>query len=107
MRKVREPAKNEFHEQVDETSSQGTQPMATTRYPKRAMDDADQGSAHGPQQQTAIVRTRNGPHHHHRREPATEAAAVPEGVEAKAETSPGGAETSTNGASLAAAYGPV
>ncbi len=107
MRKAREPAKNEFHEQADETSSQGTQPMATTRYPKRAMaDDADQSSAHVPQQ-TAIVRTRSGPHHHHRREPATEAASVQEGAEAKAETSHGAAETATNGAALAAASAPV
>src|SRR6516225_5592876 len=74
MRKAREPAKNEFQEQLEETASQGAQPMATTRYPKRALaDDADQGPAQGPQQ-TAIVRTRSGAHHHHRREPAVEAA---------------------------------
>jgi transcription termination factor Rho len=106
MRKAREPAKNEFHEQVDETSSQGTQPMATTRYPKRALaDDTDQSSAQGPPQ-TAIVRTRSGTHHHHRREPAAEAASAQEGAEVKTQASPGAAETTTNGAVIAAASAP-
>ena len=46
MRKAREPAKNEFHEQLDETTSQRTQAAATTRYPKRALaDDSEQGPA--------------------------------------------------------------
>jgi transcription termination factor Rho len=106
MRKAREPAKNEFHEQVDETSSQGTQPMATTRYPKRALaDDTDQSSAQGAPQ-TAIVRTRSGTHHHHRREPAAEAASAQEGAEVKTQASPDAAETTTNGAAIAAASAP-
>jgi transcription termination factor Rho len=106
MRKAREPAKNEFHEQVDETSSQGTQPMATTRYPKRALaDDTDQSSAQGAPQ-TAIVRTRSGTHHHHRREPAAEAASAQEGAEVKTQANPDAAETTTNGAAIAAASAP-
>ena len=103
MRKAREPAKNEFREQLDETASQETQPMATTRYPKRALaDDTEQGPAQGPQQ-TAIVRTRSGAHHHHRREPAAEPASAQEGAEVKAEASPAAAETATNGAAIGAA----
>ncbi len=73
MRKAREPAKSEFHGQVDETSTQGAQPIAANRYPKRTLaDDPDQPSAQVPQQ-TAVVRSRSGAHHHHRRESATDA----------------------------------
>jgi transcription termination factor Rho len=101
MRKAREPAKNEFQAQVEETSSPETQPMATSRFPKRALaDDADQGSAQGPQQ-TAIVRSRSGPHHHHRRDPAAEAASQQEGPEAKTEARAD--EVVTNGVAPAAA----
>jgi transcription termination factor Rho len=107
MRKAREPAKNEFSEQIEGTPSQETQPMATTRYPKRALaDDADQGSAQGPQP-TAIVRTRSAAHHHPRREPAVEAASAPEGAEVKTEASPGGAETPANGAAPMADSAPM
>ena len=75
--------------------------MATSRYPKRALaDDADQGSAQGPQQ-TAIVRSRSGPHHHHRREPAADAGSAQEGPEVKPET--GADEVVINGVAPAAA----
>src|SRR5713226_4031741 len=100
MRKAREPAKNEFQEQVDEASSQDAQPMAITRDPKRAVgDDAEQGSAQG--QQTALVRTRSGAHHHHRREPAAETVSVQDGAEVKTEDSPGATEIAANGAGSA------
>src|SRR5690348_6075800 len=106
MRKAREPAKNEFQEQGDETSSQGTPPMATTRYPKRALADDTENSVQGPPP-TAIVRTRSGVHHHHRREPAAEAPPTPEAAEVKTEAGPAAAEAVTNGTALAAASGTV
>jgi transcription termination factor Rho len=99
MRKAREPAKQELQDQVDETASQP--PIAISRYPKRALaDDADQGSAQGPQQ-TTIVRSRSGPHHHHRREPAADAPSAQGGPTAKSEA--GAGETVINGAAPAAA----
>ncbi len=107
MRKAREPAKSEFQEQADETSSQGAPPMVTTRYPKRALADEADGSVQSPPH-TAIVRTRSGAHHHrrepdHRREPAAETASAQEVAEVKAEANPAAAETATNGTAVAAA----
>jgi transcription termination factor Rho len=101
MRKAREPAKNEFQDQIDETSSQGNPPMATSRYPKRALaDDANPGLVQGSQQ-TAIVRSRGGPHHHHRRESAAEATSGH--AEAEAKTEAGATEMVTDGATAALA----
>ena len=101
MRKARESAKNEFLQQIDGTPSQETQPMATTRYPKRALaDDREQGSAQSPQA-TAIVRTRSGAHHHPRREPAAEAASAQDVADVKTEASPSSIETATNGGAIA------
>lgn len=96
MRKAREPAKSEFHEQVDESSSQATHPLAPGRYPRRVVgDEGEQGPVQP--QQTATVRTRSGAHHHHRREPVAEASSPQEGSEAKTESGSRGAETATNG----------
>ena len=95
MRKAREPAKNEFQEQGDETSSQGTPSMATTRYPKRALADDTENSVQGPP--AAIVRTRSGVHHHHRREPAAEAPPTPEAAEVKPEANPAATEACQRG----------
>jgi len=106
MRKAREPAKGEFQEQLEETSSEGTHPIVTTRYPKRAIgDDAEQGPPQGSQQ-TTIVRTRSGAHHHHRREPAAEMLSAPEGAEVKPEASFGEAETATNGVAMPEKFAP-
>jgi transcription termination factor Rho len=113
MRKAREPAKNEFQEQVDETSSPGTQTASVTRYPKRALaDDADQVSAQVPQQ-TLTVRTRTGPHHHHqqqhhhRREPSVEAPTAQQGTEVVTEANPDISEAGGNGGVPAGAFAPV
>jgi transcription termination factor Rho len=103
MRKAREPAKNEFQEQTDEPSSQGTQPMVTTRYPKRVLaDDPDPAAAPSPPP-TPSGRSRSSVHHHHRREPVAEAALPPPGAEATTEAASGAAEMVTNGAATVVA----
>src|SRR5438034_1358762 len=97
MLKAREPAKSDVQEQVDETSSQGTNPTAAARYPKRALaDDGEQGPPQVPQH-THVVRTRSGAHHQHRREPAAEASPVQEGANTTIEAGGAGPETTTNG----------
>jgi transcription termination factor Rho len=96
MRKAREPAKSEFHEQVEESSSQSTNPVAPSRYPKRAVaDEPEQGPVQS--QQTGTVRTRSGAHHHHRREPAAEGPSVQDGSAFKTEAGARTAESAING----------
>jgi transcription termination factor Rho len=84
MRKARESAKSENHEQTDELSSRSTQ-------------------------QTPITRPRASGPHHHRREAATGAASAPDGVEIKPEAIPVVTDTDTpaNGAVAGAASAPA
>jgi transcription termination factor Rho len=98
MRKAREPAKNEFPEQVDESSPQDTTSATTSRYHRRALaDDAEQGSA---PPHTAVVRTRSGIHHHHRRDAAAAPPPAQEGMEVKTEVNPDAVETAPNGVTV-------
>jgi transcription termination factor Rho len=97
MRKAREPAKSDFQEQVDESSSQATPPLTVTRYPKRALtDDAEPGST--PASPHTLVRTRSSAHHHHRRESA-DVTPPTDANETTPEASPGASapETAING----------